>query len=41
MARLGLSQTEFDQVSERGALDGIDVRFLMSHLVRAYIGELQ
>jgi alanine racemase len=35
MARLGLSETEFDAVRERDALDGIDVRYLMSHLVSA------
>ncbi|HTR58561.1 MAG TPA: alanine racemase [Casimicrobiaceae bacterium] len=35
MARLGLSEAEFDALSGRDALRGIDVRFLMSHLVSA------
>ncbi|HUI25307.1 MAG TPA: alanine racemase [Candidatus Kryptonia bacterium] len=35
MARLGLSQAELESVLEGGALDGIDVRYLMSHLVSA------
>ena len=35
MARLGLSKSEFDAVSQSDALSGIDVRFLMSHLVSA------
>jgi alanine racemase len=35
MARLGLSAAEFDALSESDALRGIDVRFLMSHLVSA------
>jgi alanine racemase len=35
MARLGLSEAELDSVSESDALRGIEVRFLMSHLVSA------
>ena len=35
MARLGVSQDDLDTLSEGNALDGINVLFLMSHLVSA------